>query len=107
MKNTIKHQRRSYLKDLRAKRVKYDKLNSIKKLNNIFLVDDLTIWNKLFNHQNGINILILNDSVIQIQDIDYFIQDVSNIINDFNHGFNDFTLNEIKYIKSISNQLNK
>jgi len=87
--------------------MKYDKLNSIKKLNNIFLVEDLRIWNKFCDYQNDHNILILNDSVIQIDNIDYFIQDVSNIINDFNHGFNDFTSFEIKYIKSISNQLDK
>lgn len=89
--------------------MKYCKLNSIKKLNNIFLVEDLKIWDKLSNYNdfNYHNILILNDSVIQIHNIDYFIQDVSNII--FDHVFqnNYFTENEIKYIKSISNQLDK
>ena len=86
--------------------MKYDKYNSFKKINNIFLVDNITIWNKLSDYirHNDNNILILNDSVIQIQDIDYFIQDMTNIIYEFQY-VSDFTLNEIKYIKSIVNQL--
>tara|TARA_R100000808_G_C2073757_1_gene100226 strand:+ start:254 stop:523 length:270 start_codon:yes stop_codon:yes gene_type:complete len=89
--------------------MKYDELNSIKKINNIFLVDDLTIWDKLSSYQDGYpsNIVILNDSVIQIQDINYFIQDVSNIVNDFQCGFNDFNENEIKYLTKIVKQLDK
>tara|TARA_R110002020_G_scaffold72074_2_gene185523 strand:- start:1837 stop:2103 length:267 start_codon:yes stop_codon:yes gene_type:complete len=84
--------------------MKYDELNSINELNNVFRIDNLKLWEKLQYHQSNQNIIIMNDSVISIDDIEYFIQDMISIIHAFKY-VNDFTEHEIEYIKNIVNKI--
>ena len=83
-------------------------LNEIKRLENVFIVEDIKIFEKLIKMDDFLNhhISICNDKVISLNDIESIIYTLEDLITD-NFLCLDFTENEIIEIKSIIRQLNK
>ena len=87
--------------------MKYDKLNSIKEVKNIFVVEDIKFYIRINSYvkkelSNYESVTILNDSVIMIQNISNFIYDLKGIVT-YNELYCEFT--NIKYKQEKKNKI--